>query len=209
MKNFKVLTLLWITLIAGMLAGCWKETNNSWDFIIEDTSAETDAVINYNDTIVDLVSECIVSEDEIRDSYDKEESSIEDIQTAINNTIEQCTTAKKSINSIWDWEWDSLLKDWVLDIIEKYITYYSKFNELLPYIEKEDVTEEESKEYESLLAEIETLDAELDEANNNLVYIQEQFAKNHWFELEEEESDVYNDELEEEESDVYNDELAE
>jgi hypothetical protein len=50
---------------------------------------------------------------------------------------------------------------------------------LLPYLEKEDLTEEEKETYESLFSEVEALDAELSEANENLIRTQEEFAKNH------------------------------
>ena len=189
MKKIRLLGLLWIVLIAGTLAGCWNNeqqttSNDSWDFIIEDISWENDAVINYNDELVDIASNCIISEDNIRNTYDDENASIEDIKSAIDSTINVCTEAGKNIEALWDWEWDSSLKDWVLNIIEKYIAYYTKFSEILPYVAQEEVTEEQNEAYQSLLAEIEALDNELSEANNNLITIQEQFASNHWFELE-------------------------
>lgn len=189
MKKIRLLSLLWIVLIAGTLAGCWNNeqqttSNDSWDFIIEDISWENDAVINYNDELVDMASNCIISEDNIRNTYDDENASIEDIKSAVDSTINVCTEAGKNIETLWDWEWDSSLKDWVLNIIEKYIAYYTKFSEILPYVAQEEVTEEQNEAYQSLLAEIEALDNELSEANNNLIAIQEQFASNHWFELE-------------------------
>lgn len=204
MKKNRFLALLWFIVITWTLAGCWS---NNWDFIIEDTSSQTDAVIKYNDSLVDTASACIASENIIRDTYDNENSSIDDIKTAINNTIKECTSAKKNINSIWDWEWDSSLKDWILNIIEKYITYYTKFSEVLPYLEQEEITEEQNGKYESLLAEIESLDNELNEANNTLVVIQEQFANNHWFELESNEEDTIEDYSYEEMPDVNNEDI--
>lgn len=186
MKKIRLLALLWVILIAGSLAGCGgdKESNNTWDFIIEDITWENDAVINYNDTLVDLASECIISEDNIWNTYDNENSTAEDVIKAIDNTISQCSNAWNKIDDLWDWEWDSSLKDWVLDIIEKEINYYSKFKELLPYLEKEELTEEEKAEYDAIYSEIETLDKELSEANKNLMTIQEKFASDYGFELE-------------------------
>ena len=148
MKKIRLLSLLWIVLIAGTLAGCWNNeqqttSNDSWDFIIEDISWENDAVINYNDELVDMASNCIISEDNIRNTYDDENASIEDIKSAIDSTINVCTEAGKNIETLWDWEWDSSLKDWVLNIIEKYIAYYTKFSEILPYEAQEEVTEEQ------------------------------------------------------------------
>lgn len=185
MKKIRLLTLLWVILIAGALAGCLnnkQSDNDSWDVVIEDISWEKDAVINYNDKLVELASQCIISENDIWSAYDND-SSTENIQNAINNTITKCTDISKEINGIWDWEWDSSLKDWVLDVIEKEIAYYTKFSEMIPYI-GQDVNEEENAKYESLLDEIEALDKELNESNNNLMTIQEQFAQNHGFELE-------------------------
>ena len=186
MKKIRLLALLWVILIAGSLAGCGgdKESNNTWDFIIEDITWENDAVINYNDTLVDLASECIISEDNIWNTYDNENSTAEDVIKAIDNTISQCSNAWNKIDDLWDWEWDSSLKDWVLDIIEKEINYYSKFKELLPYLEKEELTEEEKAEDNAIYSEIETLDKELSEANENLMTIQEKFASDYGFELE-------------------------
>ena len=198
MKKLWILTL-WIILIVWTLSWCGENKNvdyhNSWDltiendssdFIIEDISSETEAAIRYNDNLVDIASKCITSEDGIRNSYLNGES-IDNIKTAINETIKTCSETKNDIISLWDWEWDSSLKDWVIDIIDKYITYYSKFNKLLPYIEQKDITEEENESYETLVTEIEALDDELNEANNNLIYTQAQFASNHWFELESDE----------------------
>ena len=194
MKKIRLLSLLWIALFASTLAGCWnnKEVdsnntwNNTWDLVIEDITWESDAVINYNDTLVDLASQCIISENNIWNTYDNE-SPIEDVQAAINNTITECSNAKENVNKLWDWEWDSSLREWVIAIIDKEIAYYSKFNEILPYLEKEELTEDEKWIYDTIFAEIQTLDSELTQANENLIAVQEQFATSHWFELETEE----------------------
>ena len=187
------MSLLWIIVLVWTLAGCGGNkqvstdaVDGTWDFIIEDITWEADAVVSYNDKLVDLASSCIVSEDAIWNIYDDETSSIEQVQSAISDTVSVCSTAKEQISALWDWEWDSSLKDGVLAIIEKEVAYYVKFSELLPYLEKEGLTEEEQASYDSLFAEVEAIDKELLEANDNLVSIQEQFAKDHWYELEEE-----------------------
>lgn len=186
MKKIRLLTLLWVILFAGTLAGCWnsgQSDNNSWDVVVEDVTWEVDEVINYNDKLVELASQCIISENDVLSVYDNS-SSIEEVQEAINNTIAKCTNIGEEINKLWDWKWDSLLKNWVLDVIEKEIAYYTKFSEIIPYMGKEEVSEEEKVKYESLLSEIESLDEELNESNNNLMSIQEQFAKKYGYELE-------------------------
>jgi hypothetical protein len=183
MKKFRLLTLLWIALVTGTLAGCWSDNNE--DFIIEDITWENEAVINYNDNLVDVASQCLLSEDGIWNAYDNANSTTEDIMNAINNTVSECSKASDEISKLWDREGDSSLKDGVLSIINKEIAYYSKFSELLPYLEKENLTEEEKANYDVIYAEVEALDDELSQANTDLLTIQEQFAKNHGFELEE------------------------
>jgi len=191
MKNFKFWSLLWVIVIFGTLAGCWNKNdvenvneNENWDFVIEDISTENNAAIDYNDNLVDLASACIMSEESIWDTYSDESASVETVTLAINKTVDECSSAMDAIEELGDFEWDSSLKDWVLNIIGKDIAYYSKFNEILPYIAKEQLTEEENTAYEGLLAEIDVLDRELTEANANLITVQEQFAKNHGYELE-------------------------
>ena len=91
---------------------------------------------------------------------------------------------------LWNWEDDASLKNWAISIIEKEIEYYSKFRELLPYLEKEELTEDEKWVYDSIFAEVQALDEELAQANEDLIAIQEKFAEDHGFSLENEESEV-------------------
>lgn len=189
MKKFQLLSILGIVLFAGCLAWCTKnatDNQNSWDIIIEDIEIEDNPVIEYNDNLVDLAYSCISSEDNIWNRFDDEEASTESIQEAIDDTISKCTSVIEDIDNLWDWEWDSSLKDAAIVTIEKDIAYFDKLSELLPYTEKEDLTDEENATYEALFDEIETLDSELLLANENLAAVQEEFAKNHWFELESE-----------------------
>lgn len=185
MKKIRLLTLLWVVLVAWTLVGCWNK-DKEWDFIIEDITWQNDAVIEYNDTLVDLTAQCLSAEDEVWSAYKNSDTWISNITNAINNLVNECSTAWEQIKNLWDREWDDSLKNWVLNIIEKEISYYIKFNELLPFIKKEWLTEEESANYNSIYEEIESIDIELSKANEDLSVIQDQFAKNHWFELEEE-----------------------
>lgn len=187
MKNLKLLTLLWVVLITWTLAWCWNnnantDTDNSWDLIIEDVTGVHDAVINYNDSLVEIASQCIMSEDAILADY---ENGSDGIQTAINNTISECQNSINQINALWDWEGDSSLKDWIINILELDISYFTKFSGLLPYLTSDELTEEEADKYNALVEEINALDQEMEAANKNLVEIQSQFAQNHWYQLEE------------------------
>lgn len=180
MKNFKTLILLGILIISTTLAGCWnnKINNETWN-----PTTENSDVINYNDNLMDYALSCVSSENDIWSAYDKS-STIEDIENIINSTITRCNDSSEKINNLWDRNWDSSLKDAVLAIVKSEINYLWKFNELLPYIEKENLTEEEKSNYDSIIAEIETINNELNEANNKITITQEQFAEKYWFELE-------------------------
>ena len=188
MKKLNYFALLWIALFAGSLAWCSNDVDvnnpDASDIIIEDSLIDNDPVVEYNDNLVDFAYSYIASESNIWDRFDSEDSSLESIQSAIDDTISECTSAIENISALWDWEWDSSLKDAAILTLEKDIAYFSKLSELLPYTEKEDLTDEENDAYERIFNEIEALDAELLEANENLAAVQEVFAENHWFELD-------------------------
>lgn len=178
MKKFRLLSVLGIALVSLALAGCNKDKG---ELIIEEIN--TDDVIAYNDSLVDFASQCIDSEDAVWNTYQDENSSIQDIEAAIDNTISECSAAKDKVNALWAREGDNSLKDGVIRILENDINYYSKFKEILPYLEIEELTEEQAAAYDAIINEIEVLDNELTEANDDLVAIQEAFASNNLFDL--------------------------
>ena len=187
MKKIRLLTLLWVVMLTWTLAWCWgnkntnTDTNNPWDLIIEDNTPQYNAVISYNDTLVDIASQCIISENDIPTDY---EDGIESVKAAINNTITQCQSSIDQINALGDWEGDSSLKDWIINILELDISYFTKLSELLPYLTSEELPEAEAEKYNTLVEEINAIDQEMVAANNELSNIQETFAANHDYELQ-------------------------
>ena len=190
MKKVRFLTLLWVVVLAGTLAWCWgnkntnTETNNQWDLIIEDTTGTYDAVIAYNDTLVEIASQCIISENDIPTDY---ENGLDNIKVAINNVLAQCQSSIDQINALWDWEWDSSLREGIVKVLSLDISYFTKFSELLPYLTSDELSEEDASKYETLVNEINAIDQEMETANNDLISIQETFAANHGYELQPEE----------------------
>jgi len=190
------LLALWATLILWTLAGCWgnKEVNNTnnvntntWS--TEEFISEKSEVVQYNDKIINLSKKCAESEDLIwtlYDAYSEDNTSfkVEDIQNAINSTIKLCSDNLQEVNNAWDWEWDSSLKDWSVEFLSREIEYYQKFSELLPYLTKWDLTEDEKAIHDSLLTEIQSIEERLWKATKDLTPIQRQFAKKYDFELE-------------------------
>ena len=188
MKNLKILSLLWVALIAWTLAGCGNnqttQNNNSWDLIIEEIDTNTD-VIAYNDNLVDTAQQCFLSEETIWTTYENESATTEDIQAAINSTVNTCRDTIDNINALGGWEWDTSLKDGIVAILEKDIEYYSKFSELLPYLDiTDELTEDQAAVYDEIVNQINNIDDELSTANEDLMRIQETFASNHWYELD-------------------------
>jgi len=137
----------------------------------------------------DLATRCTTTENKIIENYNKNDSNA-DVQQAINDAIKDCENVKNKINKIWSREWDSSLKDWIIAVVEKEIDYFNKFNELLPYLDKEWLNKEEKIIYDTLLYDAESIDQELNKSIEDLRDIQEEFARNHWFKLETQEENV-------------------
>ena len=142
------------------------------------------SAVNYNDNLIDIAKKCVSSEDKVRELYDNDNSATEDITLAINNTINVCKNSVEQINKLWDWEWDSTLRDWVLNVTAITTLYYMEFLKIVPYLDIDELDNVQEEKYNSILTKLEEIDAKLDEANNDLSSIQIKFAKKFWFELE-------------------------
>lgn len=186
MKNLKILTLLWIILFTGFLSGCWSNSKVNEANNTENTNSENDKVIDYNDSIVKIASKCHESAMNTRDSYNNKDEIIQ-TETSAKNTISECENSINQINILWDREWDSSLKDWMISLLNLYITYFTKFNEMLTYLENENHPKEDIESYEIIVKEIKDMDSEIESENNNFINTQKLFANNHWFELESDE----------------------
>ena len=149
-------------------------------------SGYNNAIINYNDSIVNLATKCVEAEDNIRTIYENENAEIEDVKASINDTIKECKDRLQELNNLWDWEWDSSLKDWTATFLEKEIEYYQRFNELLPYLYKQELTESEKATYDTLSEQLGKIDEDLSKASDNLEALQTQFAEKYNFDLEDE-----------------------
>ena len=157
------------------------------DYIYNTQNYNTNTtVIEYNDNIVNLTISCSESEDNIRAIYEDENADIEDIKTSINNTIKECKNDLQKVNNLWNWKWDSSLKDWATRFLEKEVEYYQKFYELLPYLYKQELTGNEKATYDSLSEQLGKIDEDLSKASDNLEALQTQFAKKYSFDLEDE-----------------------
>ena len=184
MKKIRLLSLLGLALLSASLLGCGTKTNNG-DVIIEDVTSSTNDVVDYNDSLVDIATDCILAEDDVWNAYNDASTPVSDIESAIQSTLSTCQASINQIQTIWNRQWDSSLKDGILAVLTKDVEYYSTLLNILPYIDVENLTEEEAANYDAVLDQLDIIDQELTAANENLIAIQDQFSQNHWFELEE------------------------
>ena len=188
MKNLRLLALLWIVLVSATLVGCEsnKDENidKSGDFIIEDVTWENDAVIDYNDNLVDIASACIETADAAWDTLANAEATIQDLKDYTNKAIEDCTNSINAINKLWDWEKDSSLKDGAISLLEKYVAWFTKFEEGIPYIDSENPVADENWSFDKIMEEVAQIDNEINALNSELSTIQYAFAESHGFSLE-------------------------
>ena len=189
MKNLKLFSLLGIALFSCALVGCVSDNDtNDNDIIIEEITTNEGA-IDYNDNLVDLTEDCFASEEDVWAAYDW--GSAEELQAAIDNTVALCNVAFNNVQVVEPLEEDATLRDGVLQILEGEINYYAKMGDLVAYqsYTEEDfdnMSEEDAVAYEAIVQELDSIYALNEEANNALVTIQEEFAANHGYELEEE-----------------------
>ena len=164
--------------------------NNDYYNPQNEMSGYNNAIINYNDSIVNLATKCVEAENNIRTIYEDENAGIEDVKTSINDTIKECKNGLQELNILWDWKWDSSLKDWTATFLEKEIEYYQKFYELLPYLYKQELTENEKTTYDTLSEQLGKIDEDLSKASEDLETLQTQFSENHNFDLEGQENSI-------------------
>ena len=183
MKNIKLLALLWIALFTVFISWCWNNVKVNSNNNTEDINSKNNDVINYNNSIIKIASKCGEYAMTTWDSYDNNNEIIQ-TETYAKNTLSECQNSINQINTLWDRQWDSSLKDWIISLLNLYVSYFTKFNKMLTYLENDNYPKENITSYETLVKEIKEMDKEIEDANSNFTIIQRSFAKNHWFELE-------------------------
>ena len=176
-----------ITLTLCALSGCGsKNTNNNTDFIIEDLTPKYDKITQYNDTIRELTTNCINSQNDFWNIYTQEWQSINNVQSVIDNNLEICQNALNQIQTMGDREGDNSFNEWASELIKNHIDYYKKFSEYLPYSRIENPTTKETQKIESIVNELSNIEDRISESSDNLRNTQEEFATNHGYILQDE-----------------------
>lgn len=157
------------------------------DYINQTESAlmsEEDRVMNYNDKLVSLVSECANANQVLYQQFNADWASIEDITKALQNNIIICQNSIDRTIEIWDYEGDSSLKDVVVELLNMEIDYLDKFSKTTDYRDSDNITDENKEAYNSVITELNDAENSLNQKFEEIQNVQEIFAEKYWFVLE-------------------------
>lgn len=187
MKKIRLFSLLGIAVLAASLAGCKEPTQPVDNSDIEIIPIDNSDVIAYNDTLVDIASQCYSAEEAIWTAYD--EWTAEDLKAAVNDTVSACENVISQLNSLEAREDDNSLRDAIIPVIEKEIEYCNTFSELADFqwADLDNLSEEEAAKYEEIGSRMDSIMEEIATVNDNLLSVQETFAAAHGYELQPEE----------------------
>lgn len=141
-------------------------------------------VVEYNDNLVAIVKECTDSTQALLETYNSEGVTVDSIQESLQKWITVCQNAELKANKLWDYEKDSSLKDWVIDLFSTQIQYLEKFWLTSRYRNIDNITDDDKLAYDAVVGELYQLEPELNLKFLALQEIQEAFAAKHWLKLE-------------------------
>lgn len=162
-KSLWLISLLWIL----TLSWCWSSLD----------------VVEYNDSLVEIVNECLSANQSLYQTFNSEWMDVDYIAEAIQSNITICQASKEKVVKLWDYDGDSSLKNWVVDLLSADIDYLQKFATTKPY-RNTNVSEEDKIVYNSIVSELSQSQTVLNQQLINLQDIQEGFAAKHWLKLQ-------------------------
>ncbi len=162
----------------------WNIYLNGWNPIStnKETSSDSD-IIDYNDSLVDIFDECDGAMEGFIITFNDENSSVDSISKSLKSTISTCETAKDKASKVWNIDGDNVLKDAVVAVISANINYLKTFETTKPYW-KVDKISEDNEEYKKITEILEKKSYIVEKSTEYLMDIQEDFAKKHWFKLD-------------------------
>ena len=163
-KSLWLISLLWVI----MLSWCWSSGD----------------VVEYNDSFVAIVKECTDSIQLLYNNFNLEWTTVDSIEESLESSIAICKNTKSEANKLWDYEKDSSLKDWVVDLLSTEIEYLEKFWTTSRYRNIENITDEDKHAYDSIVGELYQLEPVLNSKFVALQEIQEAFAAKHGLKLQ-------------------------
>lgn len=163
-KTFWLISLLWIL----VLSWCWSSLD----------------VVEYNDNFVALVKECTDANQTLFQNFNAEWASIDSITQALQNNIVICQNTQAEASKVWDYDGDSSLKDWVVNLLALEVDYLQKFASTSRYRNIDNLTEEDKEAYNWVVSDLNQSQSSLNQWFINLQDIQEAFAVKHHLKLE-------------------------
>ena len=163
-KSLWLLWLLWVL----FLSWCWWSVN----------------VVEYNDSLVDIVKECTDSNQELFKNFNKDEANVDSILQSIKDSITICQGSQVKASQMWSYEKDSSLKDAVVELSATEIDYLQKFSTTSRYRNIDNITEEDREEYNWVVSDLNETQNSLNQQFIKLQEVQEEFAAKHALKLE-------------------------
>lgn len=163
-KSLAILPLLALL----VLAGCGKSVS----------------VVEYNDSFVAVVKECTDSTQELFNVFQAEDSTIDFIKEALDNSIVTCKNAETKASKLWDFEKDSSLKDAVVKLLSAEVDYLQKFWSTSNYRNIDDITDADKVAYNSVVSDLYAAEESLNNQFISLQDVQAAFATKHGLKLE-------------------------
>ena len=159
---------LWLISLLGalVLSWCWSSLS----------------VIEYNDSLVEYVKDCLNGNQALYQTFNAEWTTIDSIADSVQDNITICKAAKEKADKLWDYEKDSSLKDWVVNLLSANVEYLQKFAETKPY-RNASLSDEDRAAYDSVVGELSQSQNNLNQQLTNLQDIQEWFAARHGLKL--------------------------
>lgn len=163
-KTFWLISLLWIL----VLSWCWSSLD----------------VVEYNDNFVVLVKECTDATQTLFQTYNANPVALDSITQALQNNIVICQNTQAEALKVWDYDGDSSLKDWVVNLLALEVDYLQKFASTSRYRNIDNLTEEDKEAYNWVVNDLNQSQSALNQWFINLQDIQEAFAVKHHLKLE-------------------------
>lgn len=162
-KSLWILSLLWILVLS------WCGTSN---------------VVEYNDSLVEIVKECTDANQTLFQNFNAEWATVDSISQSLQDNITMCQWAKEKAAKIWNYEKDNSLKDAVIALLTSEVEYLQKFASTKTYRNIDNLTDEDKDAYNWIVSELNEYQTILNQQFTDLQDVQEAFATKHKLALE-------------------------
>lgn len=160
---------LWLLSLLGILVLSW--CGSSLD------------VVEYNDSLVEIVKECLSANQSLYQTFNSDWITVDSISESIQDNITICQASKEKAEKLWNYDGDSSLKDWVVNLLSADVDYLQKFATTEPYRNR-NVSEEDKAVYNSIVTELSQYQTALNQQLTSLQDTQEGFAAKHGLKLQ-------------------------